>query len=229
MQVQTQLVKYWLKWPFRTSETPAIPIRCQQYEEQGTWDLVDVAHSSIGDDMFGPIVHMLEERRIAVAQARVTGYLLDVGCGPNKLVRRYKNGVGVDIHEWGDVDYIIKDASNLPFETASFDTVSFIACLNHISNRQEALIEAWRVLKPNGLLLVTMIGPRISRLWHSLVAQDDPDQVERGHLDEGEVWGITNREMRRLLDLASFRFKERKRFILGLNNLYIAEKVSENA
>lgn len=170
------------------------------------------------------IVAYLEQRRINMVKYHVAGRLLDVGCGPNKLVRAYGNGVGVDIHDWGDVDFVIQDASQLPFSDSSFDTVSFVACLNHIPNREEALKEARRVLTPDGLLLVTMIGPRISRFWHRFVGEDDPDQHERGAFNEGEVWGLTVSDMRRLIGASGFTLLRRKRFIGGFNNLYIARK-----
>lgn len=112
----------------------------------------------------------------------------------------------------------------LPFENDSFDTVSFVACLIHIPNREEALREAWRVLKPNGLLLATMISPLISQFWHRLIGKDDPDQHERGQLELGEVWGITSQDMARLISTAGFQMVNRKRFIFGLNNLYMARK-----
>ena len=170
------------------------------------------------------VVAYLEHRRISIVKQHVVGRLLDVGCGPNKLVRAYGNGVGVDIHDWGDVDYVIQDASQLPFEDSTFDTVSFVACLNHIPNREAALREAWRVLRPDGLLLVTMIGPKISRFWHKLVGANDPDQHERGAFDEGEVWGLTVSEVHQLVFNAGFALLQRKQFVGRLNSLYVAKK-----
>lgn len=57
----------------------------------------------------------LEYRRIGLVKGCVEGRLLDVGCGPNKLVRAYGNGVGVDVHDWGDVDLIIENAGGASF------------------------------------------------------------------------------------------------------------------
>lgn len=57
-------------------------------------------------------------------------------------------------------DYIIGDARKLPFEDNSVDVVLFFGPLYHldVKNRQIALLEAYRVLKPEGLLLAQGIS-----------------------------------------------------------------------
>ena len=175
--------------------------------------------------MFGPVIRYLERRRIDMVKPYVKGHLLDVGCGPNKLVREYGDGVGLDTHSWSAAVQVIGEAASLPFKDSSFDTVAFVACLNHIPNREAALREAWRVLSLEGLLLVTMIGPKISIIWHKILGENDPDQFERGGLQEGEVWGIKPSDMVGLIKRGGFQLLERKTFILGLNSLYVAKKV----
>jgi len=174
----------------------------------------------------GPVPLIMEwlagqRRKIVLKHAQ--GKLLDVGCGDNRLVREYGNGVGVDIYDWGDVDVLIEDAGKLPFGDNTFDTVAFVASLNHIPNRQEALREAYRVLRPGGLLLITMIHPFISFVWHKLVQRYDPDQSERG-MKAGEVYGLTSRQVRGLIRVCGFEYIARTRFVFGMNNLYIAKK-----
>ncbi len=170
-----------------------------------------------------PLLAQVQGRRRKVVLHRVTGRLLDVGCGANRLVREYGNGVGVDVVDWGDVDMLIEDASRLPFPDDSFDTVSFVACLNHIPTRASALSEARRVLRPKGRLLITMIPPGISRVWHWLIAPWDADQHHR-HIGPGEVWGLSAAQVGSLLTEAGFVLVERRRFDLGINNLYVARK-----
>lgn len=174
---------------------------------------------SLGDRL----VAWLEERRLDVALRHIRGRLLDIGCGENRLVRRHGNGVGVDIVQWGDVDLVIEDTSRLPYEAASFDTVTFIACLNHIPKREEVLDEAHRLLNPEGRVIATMIPPGLSALWHRIIRPWDPDQHGR-HLDEGEVWGITNADMRALFERHGFVVERHERFDFGLNNLFVARK-----
>lgn len=171
------------------------------------------------------IIADLEKRRIRIVAVNARGRLLDVGCGENRLVREYGNGTGVDVHDWGDVDVVVPSSGDLPFPDRSYDTVSFLACLNHIPNRDEALREARRVLRDDGILLATMIPPVISAIWHHIVEPWDHDQSHRG-MQEGEVWGFTSSQMRELFERAGFQLVSKRGFIFGLNTLYIARKSS---
>jgi len=161
--------------------------------------------------------------RTRVVLPHVRGRLLDLGCGANHLVRQYGNGLGVDVCQWGDVDVVVEDAGKLPFKDASFDSATIVAALNHIPNRQQALRELHRVLRPGGLAITTMIPPRLSRVWHALRKPWDADQSERG-MKEGEVYGLTASQVRQLLTSAGFRVQRQKRFMLGLNMLTLAQK-----
>jgi SAM-dependent methyltransferase len=166
------------------------------------------------------IVSRLENKRNDVVKSHVKGRLLDVGCGYNVLVKSYGDGIGVDVYPWPGVDRVIENAAELPFPDASFDTISFVACLNHIPNRKEALAEAARVVKPEGRVLATMIPPTISRIWHRVILQHDADQTERG-MKEGEVWGLTTQQIVSIASEAGLAMEKVVPFELGLNHLYV--------
>lgn len=163
-------------------------------------------------------------KRIKMVLPYIEGSLLDIGCGTNELVRSYAGkGIGTDVYQWGDVDVVVEDTAKLPFDEKSFDTITIIAALNHITNRAEVLIEAKRVLKDSGKLIVTMIPPKISRVWHRVRKPWDVDQSERG-MKEGEVYGINEKELSKLLSEAGFEITLKKKFMMGVNNLTIAKK-----
>jgi ubiquinone/menaquinone biosynthesis C-methylase UbiE len=42
----------------------------------------------------------------------------------------------VSMSRLGSVDYVVENSAKLPFDDASFDTVTIIAALNHIPNRK---------------------------------------------------------------------------------------------
>jgi len=165
------------------------------------------------------------EDRIHEVYPLLRGRVLDVGCGDNNLMKRWGNGQGVDIDNWNDaVDVVCKDTSNLPFDAAEFDVVTFIACLNHIPNREEALDEAYRVMKPQGTIVLTMITPKLGVFVHMLVAHWDRDQNER-KMDEKEEWGLSDDHLRQMLNNAGFCRVHMKRFgFLGFNHLFVAQK-----
>jgi SAM-dependent methyltransferase len=166
----------------------------------------------------------IDDERVIAALRNSRGRVLDIGCGSNLFVRSYGNGVGVDVVAWEGCDQVVQDAARLPFEPKSFDTVSFLACLNHIPNREAALEEAVRVLSPDGRVLVTMIPPRLGRLIHWLRERHDPDQRER-HLDHAhELMGMSGAQVRGLLVAAGLGHIRRKRFCFSTNSLFIGTR-----
>jgi SAM-dependent methyltransferase len=169
-------------------------------------------HDGLGD--------ALAERRIAAVLPHIRGRLLDLGCGSNRLVRRYANGVGVDVHPWPGVDVIVRDSSALFWDSQSFDTITLVAALNHIPNRKAVLEECRRILRPGGRVVATMLTPVPSRIWHWLRLPWDADQRERG-MKPGEVYGFTPAEMRELFESSGFTLTFTRRFMLGLNRVYV--------
>jgi len=162
---------------------------------------------------------LLEAWRARIVRPWLKGRLLDIACGYNNLVRGHGQGVGVDVHPWQGIDVRIGDAARLPFPTATFDTVSIIAALNHIPNRVEALREARRVLRTDGRLLVTMIGPSTGRIAHLLFRHDED---ERGGMVAGELDGMPPAQVRATLREGGFAVEREVPFQFGLNRLYVA-------
>lgn len=152
----------------------------------------------------------------------VKGRLLDVGCGYNNLVAAYPGeGVGVDVFNWGgQPDRVIARSDNLPFENQTFDTVTFIACLNHIPYRVSALKEAYRVLKDDGQVLITMLGPLAGQLAH---LAEGKDESKRG-FQEGELPGISDNMLNKIFDESGFILKKKKRIWPTANKIYFLEK-----
>lgn len=168
-------------------------------------------------------VTSINTQRIDFASAFIRGRLLDVGCGRNQLVHQYAGfGVGVDVFDWSAGAIILQDTSQLPFRDRSFDTVTVLAALNHIPNRDAVLLEIARVLRDDGRLVMTMIPPGISTLGHRYLWWHSEDKT-RG-MAEGEVYGFTSRQMTAMARDAGFALVEHHRFVYWLNNLYVFEK-----
>ena len=72
-------------------------------------------------------------------------------------------------------ELVVPDTARLPYDDQSFDTVSILAALNHIPNRGDVLKEAFRLLRPGGRIILTMIPPTISKVWHFLRRPWDAD------------------------------------------------------
>jgi SAM-dependent methyltransferase len=167
-----------------------------------------------------------EDIRIGMVGREIAGRVADIGCGFNRLVRKYReaggDGIGIDVYPWDGVDLVVEDSSRLPFEEGSFDTVTFVACLNHIPNRESVLREAHRILKPDGRLVFTNLPPLLSLLWHKWAFWDH-DRHERG-MAQGEVWGFRREELEAMMKGAGFRVARRVRFSWGINQLYVCDR-----
>ncbi len=92
----------------------------------------------------------------------LSGQLLDIGCGskPYKALAQVQSYVGLEIDDgvtrnnsYADVLY---DGKALPFPDASFDCVLSNQVLEHVFEPEDFLKEINRVLKKDGLLLLTV-------------------------------------------------------------------------
>lgn len=142
----------------------------------------------------------------------VSGRLLDLACGDNRLVRAHGSGVGADIVDYRHVDVVCPDLTHLPFRDAEFDTVTILAALNYFADPIAVLREVRRLLKPDGTLLITLLSKRVSRLWHRV---READITPRPSLDAAELAAC--------LEAARLRVVERRSFMLGLNRIYFVK------
>lgn len=189
------------------------------------------------DDRWG--LSSLASERYDYAAGEVQGRCLDVGCGRgNRFVTKYLagNGRGIDVFRYEGLtdENLVEDMSHFPFEDASFETVTFLANLNHVptSMRDVELAEAYRCLRPGGNIIVTMGNPVAEVLIHKLVWLSDrlfgthvDVDSERG-MEEEEQYYVLDREIRARLARAGFRRVRKKRFLTQwlLNHMLVGWK-----
>lgn len=114
--------------------------------------------------------------RIGPAEGRTPGFAIDVGCGGGytaKILESHRRTVAVDLSQGAlqlsrrrgvsrlcQVD--IKDFS-LPFKSNSFDLLLALDVIEHVEDDVHALGECRRILKDDGLIIVTV--PAFMWLW----------------------------------------------------------------
>lgn len=128
---------------------------------------------------------------------RLSGRLLDVGCGIGDMLAFYSNSVGVDINvrtvefcrRRGFEAYLM-EPDRLPFDDQSFDSILMDNVLEHIADPVPILTELRRLLPPGGRLLIGVPG---LRGWDC-----DPDHKvrydERSLVAYGESNGFRHQE-----------------------------------
>lgn len=116
---------------------------------------------------------------LLIEEAKIDAYcsVLDVGCGTGGFSRAIADAsgaqvTGLDVSERfiehaksrpapasGTVAFVVGDAEKLPFRADSFDRVLLSLVLHQLIQPLDALVEAFRVLRAEGLVLVRTIAP----------------------------------------------------------------------
>jgi ubiquinone/menaquinone biosynthesis C-methylase UbiE len=137
-----------------------------------------------------------------LARVRPGSAVLDIGARDGGLRRflppdvRYR---GLDIApEFASPDVQVHDVSaGLPFPDASFDYVFCIEVLEHVPNPYDTLGEIRRVLKPDGVLVLSVPNPYHVKeiLWNLFRIRDR----------QGHIYSWTRQTMSRLGEMNGFR------------------------
>ncbi|MEU3550895.1 class I SAM-dependent methyltransferase [Streptomyces longwoodensis] len=164
------------------------------------------------------------------------GNLLDVGCGPGMLVRHLLDTRAGEFHitacdrsaemievaarrvaDADGVELSVARIERMPFEDRSFDVVLAMGVLEYVDTRR-ALSEIARVIRPGGLVIVTMLNPRSPyRLfewcvyWPALRALGWTERLlgvpsdRCHHVPESGIRAVSARRLRRLMRDAGLR------------------------
>lgn len=95
-------------------------------------------------------------------KGRITGNVLEVGSyNVNGALREtLPITVGIDMRDGPGVDVVVSACSLVAeFGIESFDCVCSADALEHIEDWKTAMQQMWDVLKPSGVLLLTMANP----------------------------------------------------------------------
>ncbi len=144
--------------------------------------VADVFHSvaaryDVMNDLMSGGIHRVWKRfAIEVSAARPGQRVLDIAGGTGDLATKFSDIVGdegevvlADINEsmlrvgrdklinkgyHGNLEYVQANAESLPFPDDHFDIISIAFGLRNVTDKEQALAEMLRVLKPGGRLLV---------------------------------------------------------------------------
>ena len=137
-----------------------------------------------------------------LARVRPGSAVLDIGCKSGDLQRYLPPDVryqGVDIApEFAAPNTMVHDiSSGLPFPDVSFDYVFCIEVLEHVPNPYDTLGEIHRVLRPDGVLILSVPNPYHLKeiIWNVFRIGDR----------QGHIYSWTRQTMTRLGAMNGFR------------------------
>ena len=176
----------------------------------------------------------LQQKRIAEALRWMPagGHVLDVGCADGALFRqagsRIKSGIGIDPDEpsdWPPGSYEFRQGR---FPDAldgadGFDAITMLAVIEHVPSetRKTWFETVTAVLNPGGRLIITVPTPAVDRIL---------DVGIRLHLlhgmDAESHHGFNPRVIPGELSTSGMRLLRASRFEMGLNHLYVYERLS---
>lgn len=159
--------------------------------------------------------HLRYNRAIKLADIRSNSIILDIGCKYALLKYMLKDkNINVDyfgiditdkvfsrIENFDSTRFKIADASKgIPFEDEKFDYVFALEILEHVESPTKMLQEIHRVLKPNGVLILSVPNPYA---WNEIISniKNLPDT-------EGHISAFTKQIMDRLLKFTDFKIHE---------------------
>ncbi len=156
--------------------------------------------------------------------------VLDVGCGRDfYLLREVENKITSGI----GVDDAVKSAKQgkltirkmriglkLPFKSGVFDVVTMIAFIEHIDRPDKILSECNRVLRKNGIIIITTPMPRAKPFWEALVKLGFTEEKTT----EDHKQYFTPEKIENLLRHNNFSVSVSEKFEMGMNYIAVGRK-----
>jgi SAM-dependent methyltransferase len=180
-----------------------------------------------------PMDRLLRKWRFAKARPFIPpgSRVLDIGCADGALFRylqgRASGGVGLDPTlrrpvNRGSYRLLPRTFPGGLEDLGSFDVITMLATLEHMPERQWSSLRAqcFDLLRPGGRMVITVPSPAVDRILHLLLRM----RVIRG-MGLHEHHGFDPSDTRQVFPSPGFRLVRKDRFQLGLNNLFVFERV----
>ena len=156
--------------------------------------------------------------------------ILDIGCHQGEFLKllgkRISPSAGLDPLYQGNGSFedhllsAIEFHEGMPFDDSSFDAVVLLATIEHMENKAAIAREAGRLLKSGGHVVITVPSLFVDKILSVLLFLGIVDGMS---LEEHH--GFLPEELTGIFESHGFKLKALKKFQLGLNNLYVFERL----
>ncbi|MDP4039336.1 MAG: class I SAM-dependent methyltransferase [Candidatus Pacearchaeota archaeon] len=109
----------------------------------------------LSDDIYLHFSELL--KAVKSCAPKIKGVVLDVGAGttPYKKLFKFEKYITLDNHSYSGIDITADITKRIPLNNGSIDSVVCFQVLEHVKNPKKAVSEIHRVLKKNGVCLLT--------------------------------------------------------------------------
>lgn len=183
------------------------------------------------------IDRVLQRYRYSVVEPFVpdNSDILDIGGFDGSFVLRLRNrinrGVCIDPYieekKEGRIEFIRTEVTDrLPFPDESFDIVTMLAVYEHLDELREVVTsEAFRVLRNNGLAILTVPAATVDIIIKFLYKVKIIDGMSADGTLVEDHKNFHPSDTIKIFEGAGFKLKKWSRFQIGLNNLFIFQKI----
>ncbi|MBI3103945.1 class I SAM-dependent methyltransferase [Candidatus Daviesbacteria bacterium] len=160
---------------------------------------------------------------------------LDVGCASGFMISEIAatfpkaNYFGIDIYDeaikyarktYPSIEFKVASAAKLPFKNNYFDLILFYETIEHVENPKECLREIKRVLKKDGILILTMdSGSLLFRLvW--FIWEKSKGKIWKG----AHLHPFHHKALEQIIGDAGFKIRDKIFSFLGMEVTFVLSK-----
>ncbi|HLC92670.1 MAG TPA: class I SAM-dependent methyltransferase [archaeon] len=209
-------------------------------------DYYEKAHSSRHKSQ-GFFYETREEYMLDFMGLKGNEKIIDVGCGSGTfsrvLAEKHPKAkiTGVDISEHaisfarktakekniGNLKFISASISSIPVKSGSFDVAVVSHLIEHVKNPENDLKEVNRILKPNGILILTT--PNYFSLWPLAEMVFDRTMAEKNYsLDEQHISRFTSFSIKKPINNKGFAIlREKTLYIFSLEASLLSRRLGQ--